>query len=246
MITTVFLSIGLTIIERIVEPAWVSEIWRGVWSAVVESGRGHWPWMVTLHTVFLGAMVAEALFAPTISSFPMTVASVIRPSPPRACGGGVFERWAHAGTPRGRSPRFAAHRGRPLSLLQPPQLHRCRCRRHRPADDSWMLEDCRWVHGPECPLMVVRIRCENAASSSGVLMTDAQILETLSQLVRDKLKVDAPLDGELADHLDSIQRLTLVVAIEDHFEICFDESDEAEITGLDDLVRAIRSKLSED
>ena len=75
-------------------------------------------------------------------------------------------------------------------------------------------------------------------------MTDAQILETLSQLVRDKLKVDAPLDGELADHLDSIQRLTLVVAIEDHFEICFDESDEAEITGLDDLVRAIRSKLS--
>ena len=77
-------------------------------------------------------------------------------------------------------------------------------------------------------------------------MTDAQILETLSQLVRDKLKVDAPLDGELADHLDSIQRLTLVVAIEDHFEICFDESDEAEITGLDGLVRAIRSKLSED
>ena len=54
------------------------------------------------------------------------------------------------------------------------------------------------------------------------------------------------MDGELADHLDSIQRLTLVVAIEDHFEICFDESDEAEITGLDDLVRAIRSKLSED
>ena len=47
---------------------------------------------------------------------------------------------------------------------------------------------------------------------------------------REKLKVDAPLDGDLADHLDSIQRLTLVVAIEDHFEICFDESDEAEIT----------------
>ena len=74
-------------------------------------------------------------------------------------------------------------------------------------------------------------------------MTDAQILETLSQLVRDKLKVDAPLDGELADHLDSIQRLTLVVAIEDHFEICFDESDEAEIHDLNDLVVAIQTKL---
>ena len=79
MITTVFLSIiGLTIIERIVELrvgqrnlAWSLE--RGG----VESGQGHWPWMVTLHTVFLGAMEAEALFTPTLASFPMTVASVI-------------------------------------------------------------------------------------------------------------------------------------------------------------------------
>ena len=71
MITTVFLSIiGLTIIERIVELrvgqrnlAWSLE--RGG----VESGQGHWPWMVTLHTVFLGAMVAEALFTPTSPVF---------------------------------------------------------------------------------------------------------------------------------------------------------------------------------
>ena len=74
-------------------------------------------------------------------------------------------------------------------------------------------------------------------------MTDAQILETLSQLVRDKLKVDAPMDGELADHLDSIQRLTLVVAIEDHFEICFDPEDEERIVSVDDIVRVIDGKL---
>lgn len=76
-------------------------------------------------------------------------------------------------------------------------------------------------------------------------MTDAEILDSLKGLVRDKLKMEGTLEGDLADHLDSIQRLTLVVAIEDHFEICFDESDEAEITGLDDLLKAIKAKLAQ-
>ena len=76
-------------------------------------------------------------------------------------------------------------------------------------------------------------------------MNDAEILDSLGHLVRDKLKTEIKLDGELADHLDSIQRLTLVVAIEDHFEICFDESDEAAITNLDDLVQAIKTKLAQ-
>ena len=76
-------------------------------------------------------------------------------------------------------------------------------------------------------------------------MTDAELLDSLEHLVRDKLKTEAKLDGDLADHLDSIQRLTLVVAIEDHFKICFDESDEAEITDLDALVRAIKTKLAQ-
>ena len=77
MITTVFLSIiGLTIIERIVELrvgqrnlAWSLE--RGG----VESGQGHWPWMVALHTVFLGAMVAEALSPPALTAVPVMVMS---------------------------------------------------------------------------------------------------------------------------------------------------------------------------
>ena len=76
-------------------------------------------------------------------------------------------------------------------------------------------------------------------------MTDAEILDALKGLVRDKLKMEGTLEGDLADHLDSIQRLTLVVAIEDHFEICFDERDEAEITGLDDLLRAIKAKVAQ-
>ena len=78
MITGLFLLIiGLTIVERLVELrlgkrnlAWSLE------NGGVESGQGHWPWMVTLHTLFLGAMLAEALFMTTIAHTMMTVAAV--------------------------------------------------------------------------------------------------------------------------------------------------------------------------
>ena len=78
MITGLFLLIiGLTIVERLVELrlgkrklAWSLE------NGGVESGQGHWPWMVTLHTLFLGAMLAEALFMTTIAHTLMTVAAV--------------------------------------------------------------------------------------------------------------------------------------------------------------------------
>ena len=76
-------------------------------------------------------------------------------------------------------------------------------------------------------------------------MSNAEILNTLRRLAQDKLKLETRIDGDLADHLDSIQRLTLVVAIEDHFKICFDESDEDEIVSLDDLVKAIKTKLDQ-
>ncbi len=78
MITTLFVVvIGLTIIERVIELrigkrnlAW--SLARGG----VESGRGHWPWMVALHTLFLGAMVVEALFLPTLQGVIMTVLAI--------------------------------------------------------------------------------------------------------------------------------------------------------------------------
>lgn len=75
-------------------------------------------------------------------------------------------------------------------------------------------------------------------------MTDVEITAALSDLVREKLRYEGPLEGDLADHLDSVQRLTLVVAIEDHFEICFDEEDEAQIMGVGDLVGLIQRKVS--
>ena len=171
MITTVFLSIiGLTIIERIVELrvgqrnlAWSLE--RGG----VESGQGHWPWMVTLHTVFLGAMVAEALFTPTRQfSDDRGIGDRGRRRP-----GPAVVVYSNAGStlePRVVvAPIFRASRPA-LIVLQPPQLHRCRCRRHRPADDSWMLADSRWVYHSECPprrwsVSAVRMRPRRNGSS---------------------------------------------------------------------------------
>jgi acyl carrier protein len=60
------------------------------------------------------------------------------------------------------------------------------------------------------------------------------------QLIRDELKWqgDVP-EGELANYLDSIKRLSLVVAIEDHWQICLEPEDEQLIQTLDDLASVI-------
>jgi len=79
-----------------------------------------------------------------------------------------------------------------------------------------------------------------------MIMSPEEIQEELVQLVKTKLRYEGPLDqGELADTLDSVQRLTLVVAIEDHFRICFDPDDEQQIRDLNDLLRMIGKKLEE-
>ena len=49
-------------------------------------------------------------------------------------------------------------------------------------------------------------------------------------------------DAVLADALDSVQRLQLVVAIEDHFEICFEPEDDESVNTLDDLVRVVSER----
>ncbi len=76
-------------------------------------------------------------------------------------------------------------------------------------------------------------------------MTPSLIRTELEQLAREKLSAVAPTGGDLVDSLDSVQRLTLVVAIEDHFEICFDPEDEERIVSIDDIVSVIHGKLSQ-
>lgn len=70
--------------------------------------------------------------------------------------------------------------------------------------------------------------------------------ETLQALAREHLSWEGPLPaGDLAQHMDSMQRLALVVAIEDHFQVAFDPEDDESARTLDDVERLLRAKLAE-
>ena len=68
---------------------------------------------------------------------------------------------------------------------------------------------------------------------------------TLKDIVRSELdwKQDTLPKGSLAEQLDSIQRLSLMVAIEDHFTIIFSPEDEEKVDTIDDLIKLIEIKL---
>ena len=166
MITALFLAIiALTIVERIVELrvgrrnlAWSLE--RGG----VESGQGHWPWMVTLHTAFLVAMVGEALFMPTVASTPMTITAVAIAAGAQGlrwwCIRTLGPRWnprvvVVPNLPRVRHGpyRFIAHPNYIAVAVEGialPMIHGC----WRTALGFTLLN---------AVLMTVRLRCENAA-----------------------------------------------------------------------------------
>lgn len=76
-------------------------------------------------------------------------------------------------------------------------------------------------------------------------MTEDIIRKQVSDLIQKECFQSGELpEGELAAHLDSVQRLTLVVAIEDHFKVCFDPEDEEHIETLDDVIQLIQRKLA--
>jgi acyl carrier protein len=75
-------------------------------------------------------------------------------------------------------------------------------------------------------------------------MSPDVIRQVLSEIVHEQLEWKGQLpENELASAFDSMQRLTLVVAIEDRFRICLDDDDEKEIRTIDDLIAMIRKKL---
>ena len=85
---------------------------------------------------------------------------------------------------------------------------------------------------------------EYSSALSGVTVNDQAIRNQIVEMVRrESVHTGEIPDGALADHLDSVQRLTLVVAIEDHFEICLDPNDEEQVETLDDIVKLIQRKL---
>ena len=74
-------------------------------------------------------------------------------------------------------------------------------------------------------------------------MTKDKIHTILKTLAEEELSWESLPSGSFSQTLDSMQRMSLVVAIEDHFLICFDPEDEEEIDNLDSLIDMIFHKL---
>ena len=72
-----------------------------------------------------------------------------------------------------------------------------------------------------------------------------EIINTLETLVAEELGWDKELPNEnLSAYLDSIQRLNLLVCIEDHYEIVFEEDEDHSIDSLEQLINIIIQKCS--
>ena len=70
-----------------------------------------------------------------------------------------------------------------------------------------------------------------------------EIAKTITELVKTELGWVNPIPkGTLADQLDSMQLLSLSVAIEDHYEICFEPEEEEQIQTFQDLISLIVDK----
>jgi acyl carrier protein len=79
-------------------------------------------------------------------------------------------------------------------------------------------------------------------------MTDATILEGIAQVVREHLgwKGSLSLEMRLVEdlRLDSVRLLTLAAEVENRFRVLLDETDEAGIKTVADLVATVRRKLA--
>jgi acyl carrier protein len=75
---------------------------------------------------------------------------------------------------------------------------------------------------------------------------DAEVLEQIADLAHRELQWEGTLQPEqrLVEDLglDSLRLLTLAVAVENHFEVCLDPQDEAELITVGDLVRVVGEK----
>lgn len=76
-------------------------------------------------------------------------------------------------------------------------------------------------------------------------MSPDQILEQVTLLAHRELNISTlpAADEPLDEHLDSMQRLGLVVAIEDHFQVAFEPEDDEEAKTLEDVVRILSHRL---
>lgn len=68
-----------------------------------------------------------------------------------------------------------------------------------------------------------------------------EVRATILALAASELDLREPPDDstDLAESLDSIQRLSLVVSIEDHFEVCFEPEDDENIRTLGEAIDTV-------
>ena len=77
-------------------------------------------------------------------------------------------------------------------------------------------------------------------------MNHTQIRNALQEIAHEELdwKEDLP-SGSLSEELDSMQKMSLVVGIEDRFLICFEPEEEEQIDTVHTLISFISKKLTE-
>ena len=77
-------------------------------------------------------------------------------------------------------------------------------------------------------------------------MSDQALLADLAEIAKRELAYEGPLSLETSLvetlELDSIRLLQLLVAVEDHFEVCLDEGDEEGLETAGDLVRLLKAR----
>jgi acyl carrier protein len=76
-------------------------------------------------------------------------------------------------------------------------------------------------------------------------MSQEEILQALRSIAQHETDITELPTGDLQESLDSVQRMSLMVAIEDHFLIIFDPEEESQLETLDDLVAMIHKKSQE-
>lgn len=78
-------------------------------------------------------------------------------------------------------------------------------------------------------------------------MTDQEILDAINAVAAEHLDASntVTLESKLVEtlELDSIRLLTLVVELENHFQICLEEGDEEGVETGADLVALLRTRL---
>ncbi len=75
--------------------------------------------------------------------------------------------------------------------------------------------------------------------------TDVSISQKLQQIFLETLQRTELPTGSIQESLDSVDRLALMVAVEDHFEIMFDPEEEEQIKTVEDFVSLIKTKVEE-